>query len=392
MALRFNPIDRPSPVNQTPSKVLVIDDERGPRESLRILLKNEFQVFCAESVDAGMELLKQHQPDAVIMDIRMPGKNGIEGLRAIRAMDQCVSVIMFTGFGALETAQEAIRLGANDYLKKPLDTHEIQQVVRHNVQRAQLERRRRSTEHDLSQLNQQLSEELMRKNHLAALGQKSAEVAHDLRNPLSAVLGYVELLGHDLSESKERLGDRWNETAEYLDIIGQSITRCRELSDMWLGLGKAAAQPKTAVSVRELLEEAIRETATLATQRAVSLDLQCRDDGYISVNRLQILRAVENLVTNAIEAAPEHSGRVQVRCHAESTHIEIGVSDNGSGIPHDSMLRVFEPFYTTKGKSGTGLGLFIAKEAVETNQGTIHLESKPDGGTVATISLPAVAF
>ena len=80
-------------------KVLVIDDERGPRESLRILLKPEYQVLCAESVDDGIALLKEHQPDTVVMDIRMPGKNGIEGLKAIREIDGVVSIIMFTGFG-----------------------------------------------------------------------------------------------------------------------------------------------------------------------------------------------------------------------------------------------------------------------------------------------------
>ena len=95
------------------AKILVIDDEIGPRESLRILLKNEFDVHCADSVDLGMQLLREHEPDTFIMDIRMPGMSGIEGLRAIRAIDTNVSVIMLTGFGALETAQEAIRLGAS---------------------------------------------------------------------------------------------------------------------------------------------------------------------------------------------------------------------------------------------------------------------------------------
>ena len=85
-------------------QVLVIDDEMGPRESLRMLLKPNYQVYTADSVDAGIKLLKEKHPDAVITDIRMPGASGIDGLRRIREIDPHVAVIMLTGFGALETA------------------------------------------------------------------------------------------------------------------------------------------------------------------------------------------------------------------------------------------------------------------------------------------------
>jgi signal transduction histidine kinase len=375
----------------TTGRVLVIDDERGPRESLRILLKNDYQVACADSVDAGLELLAQHQPDTVIMDIRMPGRNGIEGLRAIREMDSCVSVIMFTGFGALETAQEAIRLGANDYLKKPLDTHEIQAVVRHNVRRAQLERRRRDTEHELARLNQGLMDELAQKDRMASLGQKSAEMAHDLRNPLTAVLGYVELLARDLADSKEKLGDRWKETAEYLDIIEHSINRCKELSDMWLRLGKDAAPQNAAYLIRDILQDVVRDTVPLAARHDVKLEFRPDGNCTVRADRLQITRAVQNLVVNAIEAAPAGTGEVQLWYRADGDAIEIGVADNGCGISSEKLPHVFHPFYTTKGQSGTGLGLFIAKQTVEANHGTLSLDSEVNRGTTARVRLPACA-
>ena len=93
-------------------QVLVIDDEMGPRESLRMLLKPIYQVHTADSVEIGLKLLNEKKPDAIVMDIRMPGITGIEGLRRIRQIDPHLSVIMLTGFGALETAKEALRLGA----------------------------------------------------------------------------------------------------------------------------------------------------------------------------------------------------------------------------------------------------------------------------------------
>ena len=86
-------------------KVLVIDDEKGPRESLRMVLKYDYEVFLADRVDGGIKLLREEKPDLVIMDIRMPEKSGIEGLQEIREIDSHVSIIMLTGYGDLETAQ-----------------------------------------------------------------------------------------------------------------------------------------------------------------------------------------------------------------------------------------------------------------------------------------------
>src|SRR5437867_12660106 len=94
-------------------QILVIDDEMGPRESLRMLLKPKYQVHTADCVQAGIKLLKEEQPNTIDMDIRIPAVSGIEGVRQIRDTDPHVSAIMLTGFPALETANEAVRLGAN---------------------------------------------------------------------------------------------------------------------------------------------------------------------------------------------------------------------------------------------------------------------------------------
>src|SRR5881392_439552 len=182
-------------------KILIIDDERGPRESLRMLLKPSYQVHTAENVESGLQLLQEKQPDAVISDIRMPGTSGIDGLRKIREIDPHVAVIMLTGFGALDTAKEALRLGANDYISKPFDAHEMQQVIDRNVERT---RAHRTTEHaaaEIKELNSRLLQQLAQKERLASLGQASAEFVHDLGNPLTIVWGYVQLLAKRLEKS-----------------------------------------------------------------------------------------------------------------------------------------------------------------------------------------------
>src|SRR4249920_2288221 len=182
-------------------QVLVIDDEMGPRESLRMLLKPNYQVHTADSVETGLKLLSEKKPDAIVMDIRMPGMTGIEGLRRIRQIDPHLSVIMLTGFGALETAKEALRLGANDYISKPFDAREMREVISRNVERTRLHRTSESAASEIKELNHRLLQELAQKERLASLGQASAEFAHDIGNPLTIVWGYVQLLAKKLEES-----------------------------------------------------------------------------------------------------------------------------------------------------------------------------------------------
>ena len=184
-------------------QVLVIDDEMGPRESLRMLLKPNYQVHTAESVEAGIRILREKHPDAVISDIRMPGTNGIDGLRRIREIDPHVSVIMLTGFGALETAQEALRLGANDYISKPFDAREMRDVISRNVERTRVHRTGEHAASEIRELNNRLLKELAQKERLASLGQASAEFVHDLGNPLTIVWGYVQLLAKKLEQQEK---------------------------------------------------------------------------------------------------------------------------------------------------------------------------------------------
>src|ERR1700758_5619453 len=141
------------PTSQQTPQVLVIDDEMGPRESLRMLLKPDYKVHTADCVEAGIKLLKEKQPDTIVMDIRMPGESGIEGLRKIREIDPHLSVIMLTGFGALETAQAALRLGANDYINKPFDAGEMREVIGRNVERTRVHRASENASTEIKELN-----------------------------------------------------------------------------------------------------------------------------------------------------------------------------------------------------------------------------------------------
>lgn len=373
-------------------KVLVIDDEMGPRESLRMLLKPNYQVHTADSVDAGLRLLQEKHPDAVITDIRMPGTNGIDGLRKIREIDPHVAVIMLTGFGALETAQEALRLGANDYINKPFDAHEMRDVISRNVERTRVHRTGDQAASEIRELNNRLLKELAQKERLASLGQASAEFVHDLGNPLTIVWGYVQLLAKKLEQSEGDDG-KGDASAKELNIIEQNVRLCRELLTMWQSYGSVEAAPHQSVSICEVVHEVLKGANSIAVQHGVDLVIEAVDDPCTVLgDSLQIKRAIQNVIVNAIQAAAETKGSVTVACIQKEFYVDVRVEDTGHGMTPAQVPKIFEPYFTTKqGKSGTGLGLYITKKVVEDHNGSIKVDSTPDVGTTFTIRLPLLS-
>jgi signal transduction histidine kinase len=371
-------------------QVLVIDDEIGPRESLRMLLKPNYQVHTADCVEAGLKLLKEKQPDTIVMDIRMPGMTGIEGLRKIREIDPHLSVIMLTGFGALETAKEALRHGANDYISKPFDTGEMRDVIGRNVERTRVHRASERAAAEIQELNNRLLKELAQKERLASLGQASAEFVHDLGNPLTIVWGYVQLLAKKLEQS-ENGGAVQNATSiKELKIIEQNVRLCRELLTMWQSYGSAEALPRNPISVSAILQEVIKAVGGMATQSGVELQADiCADPCTLLGDPLQIKRAIQNVIINAIQASADNKGLVRIACTRKDFYVDLRVEDNGPGIAKGQLNKIFDPYFTTKqAKSGTGLGLYISKKVVEDHNGSIKVETNPGVGSTFTIRLP----
>ena len=371
-------------------QVLVIDDEMGPRESLRMLLKPNYQVYTADNVEAGLLILREKKPDAVISDIRMPGTSGIDGLRKIREIDPHVAVIMLTGFGALETAKEALRLGANDYISKPFDAREMREVIGRNVERTRMQRTGVNAAAEIKELNNRLLKELAQKERLASLGQASAEFVHDLGNPLTIVWGYVQLLAKKLEESEKENGSANPTAAKELNIIEQNVRLCRELLTMWQSYGSVEASPHKPISVTQIVREVVKGVGPMAIQSGVELQCDiCDDPGTLLGDPVQIMRAIQNVIINALQASTEKKGSVSVSCTRKDFYVDVRVEDTGYGIAPAQMAKIFDPYFTTKqGKSGTGLGLYITKKVVEDHNGSIKVDSTPQVGTTFTIRLP----
>ena len=371
-------------------QVLVIDDEMGPRESLRMLLKPNYQVYTAENVETGLRILQDKRPDAVISDIRMPGTSGIEGLRKIREIDPHVAVIMLTGFGALETAKEALRLGANDYISKPFDAREMRETIGRNVERTRVQRTGASTAAELNELNGRLLKELAAKERLASLGQASAEIAHDLANPLTIVWGYVQILAKKLEQSESENGTKNGNSAKELNIIEQNVKVCRELLTMWRSYGSNEATPHKPISMSQAVRDVSKGVAPIAVESGIELRSEvCEDPCTLLGDVIQIKRAIQNVIINAVQASSDNKGSVEVKCDRKDFYVDVRIEDSGSGITREQMAKIFDPYFTTKqAKSGTGLGLYITKKVIEDHNGSIKVDSTPGTGTTFTIRLP----
>jgi signal transduction histidine kinase len=371
-------------------QILVIDDEVGPRESLRMLLKTDYQVHTADCVEAGIKLLKEKKPETIVMDIRMPGMSGIDGLRKIREIDPHLSVIMLTGFGALETAKEALRLGANDYISKPFDAAEMREVIGRNVERTRVQRASDSAAEEIKELNNRLLKELAQKERLASLGQASAEFVHDLGNPLTIVWGYVQLLAKKLERSENGSTVENAASVKELNIIEQNVRMCRELLTMWQSYGSVEASPRKQISVSAILRDVIKSVGAMSAEHGVELQADvCDDSCTLLGDAVQINRAIQNVVINAVQACTENKGSVKITCTEKDFYVDLRVEDNGAGMTKEQMAKIFDPYFTTKqGKSGTGLGLYITKKVVEDHAGSIKVDSTPNVGTTFVVRLP----
>jgi signal transduction histidine kinase len=373
--------------------ILMIDDEIGPRESVRFLFKNQYRVFCEESVDKGVQRLKEEHPDVIIMDIKMPGRSGLEGLKEIRAVDPDVAVVMLTGFGTLESAQQAMRLGANDYVKKPFDTQEMRKVVEEHIRITEMARRRTAVSRQLQELNAKLELEIAETRHLASLGQASSELVHDLRNPLTVISGYLQLLMQDMQKVLAPGTDSNGDVRNYLDVIDRNVRRCQEMSKGWRELGKRNERTMEPCSIAALVSEAATNSQPLAQEVGAKIQVAAGPpSATVLADVPQLYRALQNVIGNAIHAVPRDRGIVAVTWRVAGDTVEIAVEDNGPGIAEEHQREVFSGTFTTKAATGgMGLGLFITKKVIEgTHLGEVLLENRKEGGLRVTFRLQTI--
>ena len=230
----------------------------------------------------------------------------------------------------------------------------------------------------------ELEQALIRSEKLASVGRMAATIAHEINNPLAAVMNLLYLVGSDpdLPESARN----------YLFTAQQEIERAAHITKQTLGFYREASRPRR-VDIREVVEGVLELFAPRLVNRAIKVERRYQENLYVHVIEGELRQVISNLVSNAIDATPEQDGRLRI--HVRHTNIpgmrravRIVIGDNGSGIAPDVKARIFEPFFTTKVSVGTGLGLWVTRDIVGRSGGRIRVKSQLGKGSVFSISLP----
>ncbi len=237
---------------------------------------------------------------------------------------------------------------------------------------------------DVTELKR-LEEQLIQAEKLAAMGQMLAGVAHELNNPLTAILGVTELL-------REKQGVE-EATRRQLDLTHRQARRAARIVQNLLEFSRPASPQKKPLDLNSLIERTLQLHEHSLHRNSIEVDFHPQPGlpGVIG-DANQLIQVFLNLITNAEQAIREvrAAGRIQIRLQLNASRLVVTVQDDGVGIKPESLSRIFDPFYTTKRPGGgTGLGLSICMSIVREHGGTMEAEALPAGGSAFTIYLPA---
>jgi len=357
--------------------ILIIDDEESIRDSCsQVLSKEGYSTETAEYGNVGLEKAKEMKPDLVLVDLKMPGISGMEVLESLKDIDPDIVSIVITGYATIESAVEAMKLGAYDYIPKPFTPSELRIITRRG-----LERRRLLLE--TAALRQEKKQ--MEENFISL-------VTHELRSPMIAVKQYFDVI---LEE--EISGKLTEKQKEMLSRASQRIDGLMKLVNDWLQMmgikENGVAKRSQAFDIKPLLAEAIELLKPLADKSEVALQLESFDALPLVYGDNSTLKHVFiNLLSNGIQYNRK-GGKVAVCLREEGGFLAVDITDTGIGIPEENLPLIFDQFYRVRGKEtrkiiGTGLGLSIVKRIVEAHKGQIKVHSTLGKGSTFTVLLP----
>lgn len=394
---------------------MVVDDEEGPRASLKVVFHRDFEVFLASSGREGVRIAREHPVDIAILDILMQGMSGVEVLRELKQIDEGIEVIMLTAYETLETARQALRLGACEYLNKPFDISTLRSAAAKALEKRRANVEFRGIKSQFGDLQKELHKRGEQAEIAKATGAIYGSVIHDLNSPLTVINGFIELLHRQVESASILEGDELARMRSGIARIHNQVNRCIEISRRYLGFLRSG-QPDASdiVGVNQVLSDLQELLVKHPSCEGNELTVRDLDSNvYATIHGTDLLQILLNLTINALQSTsgphhvevfaqtiPEHfdaSGfsdlpgtRLIATEHFEPSRSMVGISvrDNGPGMPDEVFNRAFnEPFTTKPPGKGTGLGLGIVKRLVTHSNGAILLVTGSQG-TTFTVFLP----
>jgi len=358
--------------------IVVIDDDAAMRLSCRkILAKLGHRVETFEDGTQGLEGVSRLRPGLVVVDLKMPGLSGLEVVARVRELDPLVVVVVITGYATIDTAVEAMKAGAYDFLPKPFSPEELRLIVNRSLERRRLSLEARRAEMD---------RELLRRRFVTF-------VSHQLQTPLAAVHQYLSVL-----QQFEETGAVEGKRREWIERCLRRAEEMQTLIRDWLTLARLESdrlvRERAPVDLGRIIPNILATYEPLAAEERVTLEARLPETGCTVAGDPNCLNVLfDNLITNAIKYnRPE--GRISVTAGCQGEEVEVAVADTGVGIPPQCRERLFDEFFRVRGEGakktpGTGLGLAICKRIVTELGGSITVESEAGAGSTFRVRLPA---
>ena len=395
--------------------LLVVDDEEGPRMSLKMVFKDSYDLLLADDGAKAIEFAQQYDIDVAILDIRMAGMSGIEVLERLRFVRPNLEAIMITAFETTDTMRQALRLRACDYINKPIDLATIRNAVAQAMQRRLLESEIHNSAEKVHELLSELQNQRVEEQIAQTRGDIYASIIHDINGPLSVSFGFVQLLNKKLGKNLKLEVEDLEFIKERLRSVERQMSNCIEIQRRYLGFLRRQNNDATTAGVNHLLhdlEQLVRVHPSLQENEFRITPLT----GEISVrvNGTDLIQILLNLTVNAFQCTPtphrvEIGGEVLAvpldltqfkdgpndrLLNVESMEntapmVKLWVRDTGPGIPASVLPKIFDPYFTTKGpRQGTGLGLNIVQRLIKSAHGALHVHTVAGEGTTFTVYLP----
>ncbi len=373
-------------------KILVVDDEPLITNLFEASLREEgYLTEIADNGKKAMERFLYGDFNIVITDINMPEMDGRSLLDNLKSVKPDVIVIVITGYPSVDSAIESMRLGAYDYITKPIDPDTVINVIKRawdkqslELQKADLLKRLQEANLRLTEANESLKELDQLKSHFIST------VSHELRTPITSIKGSIGLILNNT------IGSVDDDTKELLNICYKNTDRLIRLINNLLDIQKIEAGRfelnRENTDIRRLVEECATALKPFAMEFNVSLCSELPDNKIIAfADKDRISQVIYNLISNGVKFSK--GGRVVITVGNTGQEVHVMVSDTGPGIPHDKFDEIFGRFNLVKTVSdttvkGTGLGLSICKAIIEEHRGKIWVESLPGKGSVFHFTLP----